>query len=131
MEPTIWGPHAWIFLHSITLGYPEYPTDRDKQNFKNFFENLGYILPCDKCRFNYVEHMKKYNLDNALGSRDELIKWLVNIHNEVNNLNNKSSMSYENMIKNYHNLYFGRNWGLLWYFIIVLVVVLIVFVNRR
>ena len=23
MKPEIWGPHAWMFLHSITLEYPD------------------------------------------------------------------------------------------------------------
>ena len=21
MDPNVWGPHAWIFLHSITMNY--------------------------------------------------------------------------------------------------------------
>ena len=26
MEPNIWGPGAWTFLHSITFQYPENPS---------------------------------------------------------------------------------------------------------
>ena len=31
MNPKFWGPHAWIFLHSITLNYPKEPSDEDKK----------------------------------------------------------------------------------------------------
>ena len=30
MNPEIWGPPAWMFLHSISLAYPKNPTDVDK-----------------------------------------------------------------------------------------------------
>ena len=32
MEPNIWGPGAWTFLHSITFQYPENPTDLKNRN---------------------------------------------------------------------------------------------------
>ena len=46
MDPNIWGPHAWMFLHSITLTYPEKPTNLDKTNFEMFFNSLQPVLPC-------------------------------------------------------------------------------------
>ena len=30
MDPLIWGPHAWFFLHSITLVYPDNPSEQEK-----------------------------------------------------------------------------------------------------
>jgi len=38
MRADIWGPHAWIFLHSISLEYPDNPTNIDKNNMKNFID---------------------------------------------------------------------------------------------
>ena len=60
MEPKIWGEHAWIFLHTITLNFPENPTFEDKHNYKTFFESLKYILPCPTCREHYKENINKY-----------------------------------------------------------------------
>ena len=31
MEPKVWGSHAWIFLHTITLNYPDEPSKFDKE----------------------------------------------------------------------------------------------------
>ena len=39
MEPKIWGEHAWIFLHTITLNYPEEPTFSDKYNYQEKHPN--------------------------------------------------------------------------------------------
>ena len=38
MEPKVWGPGAWLFLHSITMNYPENPSETEKMYYKNFFK---------------------------------------------------------------------------------------------
>ena len=45
------------------------------------------------------------DLPIQLNSRDELIQWLINIHNNVNKLNNKDILSYEDVKKVYLNSY--------------------------
>ena len=44
MDPKIWGPPGWFFIHSVTLVYPDNPTETEKNNFKRFFLNLGKSL---------------------------------------------------------------------------------------
>ena len=39
MDPRIWGPPAWTFLHSVTLAYPDNPTETDRTNYKKFFNS--------------------------------------------------------------------------------------------
>ena len=81
MNPKIWGPHAWIFLHSITFNYPSKPTLQDINHYKNFFNNLKYILPCNNCQNHYKNNIDKYPLtDEILSSKQKLINWLINIH---------------------------------------------------
>ena len=92
MEPNIWGPHAWFFLHSVTLMYPEHPNEQEKQHYYNFFNNLGNILPCIICRENYKNHLIKYPLKQNLNTRNDLHIWLVNIHNEVNKIHKKNNI---------------------------------------
>ena len=84
MLPEVWGPGGWIFLHTITMNYPNNPTEDQKFYYKQLFENLRYTLPCEKCANHYAENLKKYPLDQALKSKEKLIKWLIDIHNEVN-----------------------------------------------
>ena len=47
-HPILWGNNYWNFLYLITLGYPENPTQEDKNIFSEFFTNL--VLPCKTCQ---------------------------------------------------------------------------------
>lgn len=105
MEPEIWGKHAWIFLHSITMTYPENPSNEDKKTYKNFFESLDKVLPCIICRINYRKHINNVPIDNFLHSRRSIVEWLINIHNQTNTMLNKPTIEYDEVINNFKKLY--------------------------
>ena len=107
MDPNIWGSHAWLFLHTVTLNYPDEPTRFDKENYKHFFENLGHVIPCDVCKNHYKQNIRKYPIQ--LDSKESLTKWLHHIHNLVNIKNGKDEFKYDDFIKKYSNLYSGNN----------------------
>lgn len=102
INPEIWGSHGWKFMHYITLSYPNNPTDSDKINMVEFFSSVGKVLPCMSCRLNYIKHNNKYPLnDKALSDRKSLVEWLMNVHNEVNLLNNKPTYTLDKLYKEY------------------------------
>ncbi len=103
MEPNIWGPGAWLFLHSITFQYPDNPTELDKENYKTFFESLQEVLPCPSCSEHYKNNLNKFPI--RVESKDELIEWLIDIHNEVNVINNKEVLTYDQVKNNYKKIY--------------------------
>ena len=71
-----------------------------------FFYNLQNVLPCASCRNNYIEHIKKIPLtDNILCSKEQVVRWLVDIHNEVNKLNGKPIFTYEQLLRKYNKIY--------------------------
>jgi hypothetical protein len=82
MDPNIWGPGAWLFLHSITLNYPHNPSKIDKEEITNFFNIVGNILPCFYCRDNYKRHIIEFPIKTE--SKKDLVYWLIDIHNDVN-----------------------------------------------
>tara|TARA_B100000900_G_scaffold118113_1_gene99563 strand:+ start:1649 stop:2083 length:435 start_codon:yes stop_codon:yes gene_type:complete len=103
LKPKIWGPHGWKFMHYVSLGYPNNPSEEDKRNYKDFYTSLQHILPCAKCANNYSHNLKKYPIDNHLGSRDTLVRWVIDIHNQVNNELNKKEYTYEEALSLYTN----------------------------
>lgn len=106
MKPSVWGPHGWIFLHSITMAYPEDPSDEDKRRMINFFESVKYVLPCTTCSNNLRKHMSSIPLtEKALSSQKNLMKWLVNIHNKVNDETGKPRMSHSDAIEEMESWY--------------------------
>tara|TARA_B110000495_G_C23024651_1_gene608590 strand:+ start:1963 stop:2373 length:411 start_codon:yes stop_codon:yes gene_type:complete len=101
IKPVIWGPHGWKFMHYVTMGYPDNPNPSDKQNYKEFFMSLRNILPCAKCAQNYKKNLNEYPIDNHLESRDNLVKWLIDIHNKVNLETGKEIIPYEEALSLY------------------------------
>jgi hypothetical protein len=106
ISPKYWGRGAWVFLHSVTMAYPDNPTDSDKLNYKNFFSSIKHILPCQKCRVNYSKHLLNYPLtDKILSSRENLIDWLILIRNQTNISNNKPKIDYNGVVQQIENIH--------------------------
>jgi hypothetical protein len=100
ITPDIWGPHAWKFLHYVTLGYPANPTQEQKEEYKKFFMALATVLPCSVCANHFAENYRKAPLtDVILSDREKLVRWLIDFHNIVNAKKNKPILSYEEAIK--------------------------------
>ena len=87
-------------MESLALTYYSNPSEDDKQYYKNLFQNIQYILPCEECYEHYWQKVK--NIDKHLSNRLSLLKWVVSIHNEVNNANKKEILSFD--------LYLLNNW---------------------
>lgn len=106
LEPTVWGPHAWFFLESIALGYPQNPTYEEIQSAKNFLTSLKDLIPCERCRHNFKKHLKKTPLTHStLSDNEKLFKWIVDIHNSANTKNHKS---YHDTFAYYMGKYSGK-----------------------
>ena len=101
MNPKFWGPHGWIFLHAVTMNYPKNPTNHDKHVYANFFKSLQKVLPCEKCCVHYSQNIQEYPIEPALESRDSLVRWLIKIHNEVNEDLGKPLYTYDQVIEEY------------------------------
>ena len=122
-NPKIWGPKAWFFIETIILSYPNNPTLNDKTIFKNFFNSLANILPCEKCRYNYKNHIKSNPLnDDILFNKNNLIEWIVKIHN----LSMGKKITKKSMLNYYNNQYKGTNFFIyIFFFIIIILFILI------
>lgn len=95
LGPDIWGPHGWKFIHFVALGYPKNPNPKDKENYKTFFNILSTILPCSICNDHLKINLIKYPLtDEILSDRIKLLNWTIDLHNEVNKINNKKIINY-------------------------------------
>jgi hypothetical protein len=104
INPLLWGPHCWRFMHYLTMAYPEEPTQIEKDKVKRFFLSLADVIPCENCRVHFALNLKNFPLnDNVLNSRYNLINWLKDIHNEVNIRNGKKIWSYDDIINEYSN----------------------------
>jgi hypothetical protein len=105
INPELWGKHFWKMLHYITFAYPSNPTAKDKKNIISFFKTFKKIIPCEKCRRNFKQHLANNPLnDSALENKQNLILWLLNLHNDVNKLLGKPEVTLGQLSQ----MYFGE-----------------------
>lgn len=129
LDPTIWGPPAWMFLHSIALNYPSNPTIKDKNNYRVFFETLSNILPCNMCSKHFNKYINENPIENYLNDNISINKWLLNAHNNVNKLNGKKEIDYKEYLDIYKSIYENNifNYKIFIIFIIVIIVLFVVY----
>lgn len=104
MDPKLWGPHFWFILHLISFNYPDNPSTPDKDNYKRFYESVGDILPCSLCKRHYKNYISQFPISIHLDSRIDLITWVIQVHNFVNQSLNKPIYTVKNVLDIYANL---------------------------
>ncbi len=101
MHSNIWGPYCWHIMHVLTYNYPENPSEQDKNIIKDFFTSLRYIIPCTVCRMHYNKKITKSPITQVYSNKQKLIKWCIDMHNEVNRVFNKKIYTVEDANKIY------------------------------
>ena len=138
--PDVWGPHGWKFIHFITLGYPMKPSNEIKKQYFDFFSCLSNVIPCKICEKHFKEHIKLYPLtDEILSNKLLFIKWGIDMHNLVNQSNNKKMFSFNEGYKHILNdnkekcsiEHFGNNkvYFLILFPIILLICILMIYIK--
>ena len=84
MDPSVWGPKLWFVIHTLALNFPDNPSYEDKRHYEDFFNNLTFMIPCDKCRIHYTERIRKNPVINHLENSDMLFRYTIHLHNDVN-----------------------------------------------
>ena len=123
MDTKKWGKHGWIFLHYVTFNYPINPTQQDIDNYYDFFYSLKFVLPCEICKKHYSNNLLKHNLIGALKTRNTLIRWLIDIHNNINYELGKPILSYDKALQKLDKV---DNNNYIYYSIILITLIIII-----
>uniref|UniRef100_A0A6C0AD87 thiol oxidase n=1 Tax=viral metagenome TaxID=1070528 RepID=A0A6C0AD87_9ZZZZ len=106
VSPDVWGDYYWFVFYTTALTYKEDPTNQEKDITKTFLMTLGKKLPCNSCSDNFDQHLEKFPLDNeVLKNNNNLLEWVVNIHNEVNKITRSKLVTSDEMKKKYIKIY--------------------------
>ncbi|KAI0028820.1 ERV/ALR sulfhydryl oxidase domain-containing protein [Vararia minispora EC-137] len=76
------GRATWKLLHTMTLRYPEAPTDDEREALNSYFHLMSRLYPCGECAAEFQELLKKYPPQTS--SRRSASLWLCSVHNRVN-----------------------------------------------
>jgi hypothetical protein len=105
MDPEIWGPKLWFVIHTFALNYPDNPSYEDKRVMEEFFNNLKYSIPCNKCKVHYRQRLERDPIINYLDNKQSLFKYTIDLHNQVNKSLGKRIYSYDEVVELYKEHY--------------------------
>jgi hypothetical protein len=135
LNPEIWGPPFWFFLHTISFHYPLHPNDVIKKKYYDFIMNLPIFIPVENMSNNFTNLLNLYPVSPYLDDRNSLISWTHFIHNKINEQLEKPTMSLEDFYIIYYNKFKPvsekqKKWRFIikQLFFIVTIILLIIFI---
>ena len=142
MNSNIWGPGAWTLLHSITFNYPKTPSQQNKNEYADFFYALANVLPCSVCQNHFRKNLNDLPIKLHLQSRNDLVKWLFEIHNLVNIQINKKTITFKKFQNVYKNLYNKSTESITYYknknkhqryiiYILIIIIIIIILIHKK
>lgn len=109
LEPKVWGPHYWFFLHTIAMSYPIYPNAVTKKKYYEFIQNIPLFIPIDKIASDFSKLLDQYPVQPYLDNRESLIRWFWFIHNKINKKLEKPQISLNDFYVKYYEEYKNSN----------------------
>jgi len=76
------GRATWKLLHTMTLRYPEHPTEDERSALSSYFYLQSRLYPCGECAAEFQQLLKKWPPQTS--SRKAAAGWLCFLHNQVN-----------------------------------------------
>ena len=109
LDPKVWGPHYWFFLHTVAMTYPHHPNTVTKKKYYEFIQNLPLFLPVQEISSEFSKLIDKYPITPYLDNRDSFIRWTHFIHNKINQKLEKPQISLNEFYVNYYDEYKSDN----------------------
>jgi hypothetical protein len=81
-----WGPLGWMTLHSVSLIYPENPTQIEQTIVKRFIELFRDTITCQYCKSHFSKMLLNYSNAHPemYSSRQHFFLFVARAHNTVN-----------------------------------------------
>jgi hypothetical protein len=109
LDPKVWGPHYWFFLHTLAMTYPHHPNAVTKKKYYEFIQNLPLFLPVEEISTSFSKLIEKYPITPYLDNRDSFVRWMHFIHNKINVALEKPQVSLNDFFVNYYNEYKSKD----------------------
>jgi hypothetical protein len=118
-ETADWGPLFWKLLHGLAensgkLKDPNFQAE-EIRNWINVITHIRNTLPCDICRNHYAVWFDAHNPTvlstmNYSETKEWIKKYLWELHNEINEGNDKPTFDYSSLTETYKNVNITTTW---------------------
>ena len=105
LDPKVWGPHYWFFLHTLAMTYPHHPNTVTKKKYYELVQNLPLFLPVEEISGEFSKLIDKYPVVPYLDNRDSFVRWMHFIHNKINEKLEKPTITLNEFFLKYYDEY--------------------------
>ena len=105
LDPKIWGPHYWFFLHTISMSYPVHPNAVTKKKYYDFVQNIPLFIPVESIAGEFSKLLDQYPVQPYLDNKESFIRWIWFIHNKINKKLEKPQISLNDFYVKYYEEY--------------------------
>ena len=109
LDPKIWGPHYWFFLHTVAMTYPHHPNAVTKKKYYEFVQNLPLFIPVEEISKELEKLIDLYPVTPYLDNRDSFVRWMHFVHNKINEKLEKPQITLNDFFVQYYNEYKSQN----------------------
>jgi hypothetical protein len=109
LDPKIWGPHYWFFLHTIAMSYPIHPNAVTKKKYYDFVQNIPLFIPVESMAGEFSKLLDQYPVQPYLDNKESFIRWMWFIHNKINKKLEKPQISLNDFYVKYYEEYKPMN----------------------
>jgi hypothetical protein len=109
LDPKIWGPHYWFFLHTVAMTYPHHPNAVTKKKYYEFVQNLPLFIPVEQISKEFEKMIDLYPITPYLDNRDSFVRWMHFAHNKINEKLEKPQITLNDFFVQYYNEYKSQN----------------------
>jgi hypothetical protein len=109
LDPNVWGPHYWFFLHTISMTYPHHPNAVTKKKYYEFIQNLPIFIPVDAMSSEFSKLIDQYPVTPYLDNRESFVRWTWFIHNKINQKLEKPTITLSEFHVKYYDAYKPKN----------------------
>ena len=109
LDPKIWGPHYWFFLHTIAMSYPIHPNAVTKKKYYDFVQNIPLFIPVESMAGEFSKLLDQYPVQPYLDNKESFIRWMWFIHNKINKKLEKPEISLNDFYIKYYEEYKTTN----------------------
>ena len=105
LDPNVWGPWYWGFLHTISMSYPHHPNDVTKKKYYELIQNLPLFIPIESIGNEFSNLIDQYPITSYLDNRESFIRWMHFIHNKINQRLEKPKITLNEFYLQYYDKY--------------------------
>lgn len=104
VDITVWGPCSWKFLHTLSFAYPVKASRKRMKSMHTFLHAFAQCLPCNVCARHMASMLQErlpQSTSEHLAGRDSLTRFIVELHNAVNERLSKPIHFYSDVYREY------------------------------